>query len=665
MRTSSLAASVVLLLTGAVLAQPPGGKKYALLVGVNRYDDPAFRSLEFAVNDVTATAALLKAQGYSVVLLTEAEGKRNSGRMPTGANVRARVAELLKGTAKGDLVLIGLAGHGLQFDDTDDAFFCPRDARPDPTRTDTLISLATLYRQLNDDSRADAKLLLVDACRNDPLASRSAGVEATKLPRPPRNVSALFSCKAGERAYETETHKHGVFFKHVLDGLAGKAADSDDEVTWAGLVNYVSKRVPADPAIKGVGRKQTPTLNAGEFFATAVLTKSWKSLRPTLLESPFPPDRAREVRELWAQLRGVSEEGVAPTGIRLLLIPPGSFTAGGDESPEAVVRGFPAEDVEVFANEHPAARATIANPFYVGATEVTVAQFRTFVQAKGYVTDGEAGRSTKNPTGAASDADKNTWNKPGFSKWSEDCPVTHVSWNDAQAFVRWLNEVEKTPGRKYRLPTQLEWEYVARAGTTTRYWTGNDPERLATAANVPDKTLSLAELGRKRDARYYTDTHAFSYFEGAKDGHDVWKLATCVLGEEITLEQTFGAKPETREARRTVGDLSAGEVRVVNASAQNALYVRSGTTPVKIEPRRSATIRPTGIGASHAIRGSDGYAEVAPVASFRPNPFGLHDVHGNVWEWCEDPFVAGGPAALVAGTGRPTGQYVIRGGCFL
>ncbi len=659
-------ALLVLPLAAAVaLAQPVGGKKYALLVGVNRYDDASLQRLAFAEKDVTDAATLLKHQGYSVVLMTLADGRRDRDRAPTGANVRARVTELLKTTAKGDLVLIGLAGHGLQFDGAADAFFCPRDAKADPTRTDTLISLAALYRQLNDDSKADAKLLLVDACRNDPLASRSAGAEPAKLPPPPRNVSALYSCRAGERAYETETYRHGVFFHHVIDALRGKAANARGDVTWDRLTTYVRESVPADPAIHGVGRRQTPTLNAGEFSATAVVARRWTSMRPVLLAAPFPAERAREARELWAQLAGVPEEAVAPTGLRLVLVPPGTYTAGGEESPAAVARAFPAEDPEAFANEQPPVLATIGRPLYVGATEITVGQFRTFTQASGYLTDGEAGRSTENPTGAASEADKHAWNKPGFVTWGENHPVTHVSWNDAQAFVRWLNEVEKVPGRRYRLPTQLEWEYFARAGTTTRYWIGNDPESLAAAANVPDAALAADQTQKGRDVRYYRDTHAFRVFKGSKDGRDVWTLFQCMPGEEVTLSQTFGAKVETRETRRADAGVPDRQVRVVNASDTNPLYLTIGDRQMRVEPRQSTEFRPMSIGASYRIRRTDGFAEVAPVASFRPNPFGLYDVHGNVWEWCDDPYVEGGPAALADGGGRPTDRYAIRGGCFL
>jgi len=73
----------------------------------------------------------------------------------------------------------------------------------------------------------------------------------------------------------------------------------------------------------------------------------------------------------------------------------------------------------------------------------------------------------------------------GFEQTDEH-PVVNVSWNDAVAFCKWLSRKE---GKSYRLPTEAEWEYACRAGTTTRYWCGDDPEALAKVANVADATL--------------------------------------------------------------------------------------------------------------------------------------------------------------------------------
>ena len=76
-------------------------------------------------------------------------------------------------------------------------------------------------------------------------------------------MAAIFSCKAGQRAFEVESLKHGVFFYHVLTGLRGEAADKKGRITFAGLAAHVGQEVPNDVArlVKG-GAVQNPNLKA-------------------------------------------------------------------------------------------------------------------------------------------------------------------------------------------------------------------------------------------------------------------------------------------------------------------------------------------------------------------------------------------------------------------
>jgi formylglycine-generating enzyme len=80
---------------------------------------------------------------------------------------------------------------------------------------------------------------------------------------------------------------------------------------------------------------------------------------------------------------------------------------------------------------------------------------------------------------------KYSWLSPGFAQ-TDDHPVVNVSYNDAMALCDWLSKEE---GQTYRLPTEAEWEYSCRAGRASRYWSGDDPEGLATVGNVADGTL--------------------------------------------------------------------------------------------------------------------------------------------------------------------------------
>ena len=152
----------------------------------------------------------------------------------------------------------------------------------------------------------------------------------------------------------------------------------------------------------------------------------------------------------------------------LVLIPGGKFLMGDD-------------DRDGWGDEMPAHRVTVPG-FRLGKYEVTVGQFRRFVEATGYRTDAERD--------ADQDTDEYAFEHVGCRIYSgsyifgntsgrswrddtieEDQPVACVSWNDAQAFMKWLAE---QTGKPYRLPTEAEWEYAARAGSTTEYSWGDD-----------------------------------------------------------------------------------------------------------------------------------------------------------------------------------------------
>jgi TPR repeat protein len=234
------------------------GKKYALLVGVRRYDSIKFDALRYTENDVEELGKLLSARGgfTSVRLLTTTRGEKSKADAPTADNVRAALKGLLARKTRHDLLLVALSGHGVQAKGKggDESFFCPSDAQLNDA--DTLVSLNRLVKDL-DACGAGVKILLADACRNDPAAGRNVDVDT--LPRLPRGTAALFSCKSGERAFESPKLKHGVFFYHVLQGLRGKARNEKGEVTWPRLAEYVTEAVSEEvPTLIGGGARQTP-----------------------------------------------------------------------------------------------------------------------------------------------------------------------------------------------------------------------------------------------------------------------------------------------------------------------------------------------------------------------------------------------------------------------
>jgi formylglycine-generating enzyme required for sulfatase activity len=155
----------------------------------------------------------------------------------------------------------------------------------------------------------------------------------------------------------------------------------------------------------------------------------------------------------------------------MVRIPTGSF-----------LMGSPSGEPERYDNEGPQRPVSIRYAFSMGKYEVTRGEFATFVQATGYRAAGD-------------------WRSPGFSQTDRD-PVVNVGFDDAQAYVDWL---KRTTGKNYRLPSEAEWEYAARGGTTTaRYWGAGyaDDCTYANLAELPsgcaDGFKKTAPVGRYR-----------------------------------------------------------------------------------------------------------------------------------------------------------------------
>ena len=212
-------------------------------------------------------------------------------------------------------------------------------------------------------------------------------------------------------------------------------------------------------------------------------------------------------------------------GMKLVLIPAGKF-----------VMGSPDSDMYRSPDETPQHEVEITQPFYMGVYLVTVGQFRQFVKDSVYQTeaekDGKGGRGyNADETKIFAEGKNYNWQNVGWEQ-SEEHPVVNVTWNDVVNFCEWLSNKD---GKKYRLPTEAEWEYSCRAGTKTRFYSGDGEQTLKGVANIADASL----------------------------------------------KQKY---PQVRLA----------------------------------------------------VAWDDGYPFTAPVGKFKPNAFGLYDMHGNVCEWCQD-----------------------------
>lgn len=183
--------------------------------------------------------------------------------------------------------------------------------------------------------------------------------------------------------------------------------------------------------------------------------------------------------------------------LELVYIPPGDFMMGSTAEERAWATGPEGGATPGTSREKPEGDPRpmkVRNGFWMGRTEVTVGQFRRFVEETGYVTDAEQPEATTHcfdqewvisgqmPPYPWKAMDDKSWRDPNFSfPLRDDHPVVCVSWNDGRAFCRWLTERERKKGRlpeglEYRLPTEAEWAYGCRGGSkeSLYFWWGNE-----------------------------------------------------------------------------------------------------------------------------------------------------------------------------------------------
>lgn len=190
----------------------------------------------------------------------------------------------------------------------------------------------------------------------------------------------------------------------------------------------------------------------------------------------------------------VDMSGHSPT---MLVIPTGNYMMGAPDGEAG------STDAQI-----PQHQVTIEQGFALSQTDVTVGQFREFVRASGYkpdsVTNGGASVYDES-TGVMRDDSSATWESDYAGRSASDnLPVVNISWNDANAYVQWLSQ---RTGKKYRLPSESEFEYALRGGTATRYWWGKGTPN----SKVENLTGSL---DRSPSGRRWS--HAF---QGYSDGY--------------------------------------------------------------------------------------------------------------------------------------------------
>jgi formylglycine-generating enzyme required for sulfatase activity len=281
------------------------------------------------------------------------------------------------------------------------------------------------------------------------------------------------------------------------------------------IVKWLEKGVtpPATPPQANVAQAD-PTASTSPQTSAAKTPDSRASVAEVPLEAeraptespspaiaPFDAKQARAHQEAWARFLGTQVETTNSIGMKLVLIPPGEFLMGSsDEQVEAAVSTSIQRDERkgqqdrIRRAERPQHQVVLTRPLWMSATEVTIGQFREFVEATNYVTLADTlGGDSPTTDAKAPGTMGRTWRSPSFPV-ADDSPATQIAWTDAVAFCNWLCRRENLPpsyredaqtgwvllpgAAGYRLPSEAEWEFACRAGTTTQFSFGDDPDEL-------------------------------------------------------------------------------------------------------------------------------------------------------------------------------------------
>lgn len=530
---------------GGILTSPNGFK--AFLVGADDYGEAG--DLAFVRNDVEGFAARLLELGFEENDITILKTGDDFAAFPTKANIEERFKTFVDNLREGDFAIVYLSGHGIQPTNSSEAFFAPIDVKVRKPFA-TSVSIDKMLEAL-ERSAANFRWMIVDACRADPSGShaifktRSTGVKGlTKIANAPKSTSLLQSCQPGQFSYEGGGgNKNGFFTLSLLEALDKNEPkadfDADGALAFSEVFKYVTERTN-ELALEYYGVSQNPSwsgtvtdfiilkdllrdgltqaqwreadklyrlareLRSARAYARAAekiaearkinaVNPEYKEMEEEIAEILRLQDEAekaalaqaeaeRKVKEATSG-RASAEQG-AETATTQTSTPSGeraesagatdggwteTYEAGTPKSLEIkgktyVFRYCPAGKFMMGSPEDEPDRqdgerrreVTLTKGFWLLETEVTQTLWESIM---------EENPSYFAPKGA------------GYSdvaaKDTSDFPVDQVNWIDCKDFIAKLNEGGFAPdGLAFRLPTEAEWEYACRAGTTEAYACG-------------------------------------------------------------------------------------------------------------------------------------------------------------------------------------------------
>lgn len=416
---------------GIVLAATPkitASKPVALVIGNKQYQ---YGVLKNTVNDATDIARVLKEIGFEVILKTNL----NQRAMDNALRLFGR--RLSKNNSVG---FFYFSGHGARV--AGENYLLPIDNNRIQDERDLQYYAihATKVLDIMQNARNNLNIIVLDACRDNPYRSFSRSINRglTRMAIAKGSIIAFATAPNQTASDTSKNRRNGLFTSHLIKGLK-KAHQNCQRVD--DMFMDVSNAV----MLESGGRQepwQLASLKKPVYFGSCQNLASFTRQPRVVSKQKQPVTIFRD------RLKNGSQ------GPEMVMIPTGQFQMGD-------IQGGGDSD------EKPVHLVSVAQ-FAISRYEITVSEYLRFVHATGRHAPEwqKAGSKYNIQTGTRG----YYYNKLGSALTKENHPIVGVSWYNAVAYADWLSQ---QTGKPYRLPTEAEWEYAARAGKKTKYWWGN------------------------------------------------------------------------------------------------------------------------------------------------------------------------------------------------
>jgi formylglycine-generating enzyme required for sulfatase activity len=446
MRRLWLAVLAVLAFAAPAAAEP----RIALVIGNSNYSGD-LPKLPNPANDAELMASTLKQLGFKVVETRDADLNQMNRAI-------REFSDMLSGAGPQAVGLFFYAGHGLQIDGENWLIPVKANIQKASDAEFEAVPASKILKQMQFAENL-LNIVILDACRNNPLSRgmRDVGGGLAKMDAPLGSFIA-YSTAPGQTAADGKGKNSP--YTAALTKAMMKPGIAIEEVFRDARVDVLAATQKEQIPWESSSLTGAFSFNPGKASAATQTA----AVAPAPATAPAEPAPAAKTPDPAPAAATTTGKGCTNCP-EMVAIKGGSF-----------MMGSPDDEVDRTDYEGPQKKINI-KPFSIGKYPVTVGQFGEFIRATQYQPTDACDTERTNKMRSAS------WSDPEVLDQRESEPVICVSWTDANAYAEWL---AKTSGKPYRLPSEAEWEYAARAGETGAH-TWSDPSGACAYANIADK----------------------------------------------------------------------------------------------------------------------------------------------------------------------------------